>query len=149
MASGYDRAVYIEADALFAHPVEWGFERMTKHVACQPGGKYYQADWHIWWVNDLRWFREFDFVGKYDWRRRVGGPGGEPDAEDLYRTIFGDQLELLPVRGDRGDATSLDHTNLEQQYPGGMDLITHVSFETYARWLELLGQADLARRLVP
>ena len=39
MDSGFDRAVYIEADALFAHPVSWGFDRMARHVACQPAGR--------------------------------------------------------------------------------------------------------------
>ncbi len=151
MDSGYDRAVYLEADALFRHPVQWGFERMAPGpgVAAQPGGKYYSADWQIWWVNDLRWFREFDFTGKYDWKSRVGEPGGEPAAEDIYIRIFGEVLQRLPVTGDRGDATQLSAANLEEQYPQGLDLITHVHLCCFARWLELEGHPDLARRLWP
>lgn len=143
IAAGYDRAAYIEADTLFRHPVEWAFQQMTKPVACQPGCRYYEVDWHAWFVRDLRWFKEFDFVGKYNWPSRVGEPGGEAAGEILYQRIFGEHLETLPIRGERGDAIGLTLENIHQLYPDGCDIITHVDTDCYAEFLRMNGHEDL------
>lgn len=156
MASGYERGVYLEGDTLFAHPVEWGFSQMTKPVACQPGCRRqsdhlkffigYETDWHIWWVNDLKWFKTFDFLGQYDWPNRKGEPR-EESGETLYQNIFGEHLQTLPVRGARGDAIGLTVGNYAEFYPGGCDIITHVSREAYAHFLNQIGHPDLVEKL--
>ena len=143
-AAGYDRAVYIEADALFFRPVEWGFSQMTKNVACQPAGKYYALDFHVMWWRDLKWAKEFDFWGKYDWQSRVGEPGGEPAGEDVYIKIFGDAIEALPVRGERGDALGLYTGNYDRLFPDGIDLLTHVDVPTFQWVLFKMGHGELA-----
>ncbi len=146
IAAGYARAAYVEADCLFSLPVRWMFERMTKPIGAQPACKYYAYDWHVWAVNDLRWFKDFDFVGKYDWPSRVGEQGGEPAGEILYQRIFGDHLEALPIRGERGDAIGLTVENYDSLYPDGCDIITHVDTDCYAHFLKQNGHADLIER---
>lgn len=147
MAMGYERGVYIEADALFFRPVEWGFSQMTKPIACQPRGAYYELDWHVWWIRDFKWFREFDFIGKYDWQNRVGEPGGEPAGEKIYIRIFGDNAQPLPIRGERGDALQLSGANFDQHFPDGIDLLTHVDIGTFQWVLWKMGHGELASRL--
>lgn len=144
MQAGYDRAAYIEADALFRRPVSWAFDRMTKPVGCQPKCRYYELDWHVVFFKDLAWLREFDFVGKYDWKNRVGEPGGEPAGEVIWQRILGEHVEGLPLVGDRGDAVGLCTGNIDQLYPGGVDVLTHVDAATYQFWLVQQGHADLS-----
>ncbi len=146
IAAGYARAAYIEADALLTLPVQWAFDRMTKPIAAQPPCRYYSYDWHCWFVRDLRWFKDFDFVGKYDWQNRRGEPGGEPAGEILYAQIFGDHLEALPIRGERGDAIGLTVENYDSLYPDGCDIITHVDTDCYAHFLKRNGHEDLIAR---
>lgn len=147
MEAGYDRAVYIEADALFAKPVEWGFAQMTTPVACQPACMYYKLDWHVVWFRDLKWLKTFDFPGRYDWQNRTGEPGGEPAGEVIWHQILGDNVASLPVRGTRGESISLDENNYWMFYPDGCDLVTHVSTATCAHFLKMNGHPDLADRL--
>ncbi len=149
IGSGYDRAVYIESDALFRHPVSWAFDQMTKPVGCQPGGRYYDLDWHAVFFKDLRWLADFDFVGKYDWKNRVGEPGGEPAGEVIWQRILGEHVEPLPIAGDRGDAVGLCSGNMDELYPQGVDLLTHVDAGTYQFWLVKNGFADLAPLILP
>lgn len=144
MAAGYDRAAYVEADCLLAKPAQWAFDQMVKPVAAEPGCKYYpEADWHAWFVRDLRWFKAFDFVGKYDWPSRVGEPGGEPPGELIYLRIFGDELQTLPLRGGRGDAIGLTLGNFHQLYPDGIDIVTHVDTDVYCEFLRVNGHEDM------
>jgi hypothetical protein len=143
----YERGVYIEADALYRHPVQWGFDRLTKPVGCQPLTVYGYLDWHVWW-NDLRWLKEFDFVGKYDWQNRVGEPGGERPGEHIYADILGDHLEVRPCTGVRGDSVAMTVDNMASIFPEGMDYLTHVRLDCFARWLSDNGHADLAAELL-
>jgi len=148
MQAGYDRAAYIEADALYRHPLDWGFDRMTAPVACQPETTYGYLDWHVWWIKDLPWFEQFQFLKKYDWANRKGEAGGEPVAENVYRDILWPHVEPLPVTGVRGETIALGAADIERHFPAGMDLITHVTIDTFARWLEINGHADLVPGLM-
>ena len=148
MREGFDRAAYIEADALYRHPLSWGFDRMTAPVACQPETTYGYLDWHVWWIKDLPWFEQFRFLEKYDWANRKGEAGGEPVAENVYRDILWPHVEPLPVTGVRGETIALGAADIERHFPAGMDLITHVTIDTFARWLEINGHADLVAGLM-
>src|SRR5262249_32947597 len=136
------------ADALFFLPVEWGFSQMTKPVACQPAGKYYALDFHVVWWRDLKWLKEFDFFGRYDWQNRVGEPGGEPAGEDIWIKILGDHVEPLPVRGERGDALGLYVGNFDKHFPNGIDLCTHVDIGTFQWVLWKMGHGEFATSLL-
>lgn len=144
LQAGYSRACYIEADALFRWPVEWCFAQMTKPVGCQPRCAYGYLDWHVWPIKDMAWMRAFDFVGRYDWRNRVGEPGGEAVGEQVYADIFGDNLEVVPMSGIRGDTVALTAHNLREHFPEGSDYLTHVQLDCFALWLEMVGHGDLA-----
>lgn len=149
MASNYDRAVYIEADALFALPVAWGFDQLTKPIGCQPSCGYYSADWHVWWIKDLKWFRAFDWWGKYDWPNRVGDRRGEPAGEVLYERIFSEHLQRLPVRGNRGEVLRLNAHNYHALFPRGCHIVTHVDAHCAEVFLADNGFHDLIPKLYP
>lgn len=144
IAAGYERACYIEADALFRRPVSWCFDQMSKPVGCQPMCGYGYLDWHVWPIKDMAWMAEFDFVKRYDWRNRKGEPGGEPVGEQVYVDIFGEHLEIVPMSGLRGDTVGLTAANLRDHFPEGSDYITHVQLDCFALWLEMVGHGDLA-----
>ncbi len=148
MAMDFQRGVYIEADSLFRLPVSWGFDQMTSNVACQPRCKYYAKDWHVWWVRDLKWFREFDFIRRYDWPNRKGEPLEEA-GEIIYANIFGSHAQPLPIRGERGDAIGLNVSNVGQLYPDGIDIATHVGTEFYHHVLRAWGHADISEKFTP
>ena len=137
IASGYERAVYQETDALCSLPYSWWFERMTKPVACQPVCRHGFTDWNVWpmW---LGYMQRSDFVGQYDWRNR----DGTEDGEIVVPRILGDNVEIIPVRGERWEF-DLSPEQFRRIYAGGCDLITHVSRETHAAFLEMSGHSDL------
>lgn len=146
--SGYRRVCYIESDALFRHPVSWVFDQMKGWVGCQPRCAYGYLDWHVWPIKDMARFMAFDFLGKYDWKNRVGEPGGEKCGEHIYAEIFGDELEVVPMTGIRGDTVDLNEGNFARHFPAGSDYITHVNLTTFALWLEATGHGDLAAGLL-
>jgi hypothetical protein len=154
MASGYDRAVYLESDCLFARPVEWGFSQMTKPTACCPRTIFGWLDWQVWWIADLRWLREHRFVEKYDWPNQTSD---KPEGDLQYETSLGKYLQALPVKGSRGDFRRRPHVmrnrdwirpdNIHDVFPDGCDFLTHVSPETFAEFLKMNGFPDLVDRL--
>lgn len=142
--SGYERVVFIEDDAMFFRPFEEGFAQMTKPFACLPRGKWGYLDWNVFWINDLAWLDKFDFIGRYDWQNQRQGPGQE--GERKYEWILGDNLQVLPFKGGRGEGF-INEKNLRAVYPDGCDWSTHVSHATFAELLRWHGHDDLAAKL--
>lgn len=138
--SGYSRAVYVESDCLFAKPVSWGFERMTRMTACCPRLPGGYLDWQVWWIADLPALLSTGFVERYDWRRRHAG---ERPGELLYEELLGEGLEVLPVRGGRGSHYRMLAGDV-MAWPGGIDYITHADRAAYCAFLERNGHGDLA-----
>lgn len=150
-AAGYDRACYIEADCLFRRPVGPIMDAMTKPVGCQrriDSPAYGYLDWHVWPIADMAWLKAFDFVSRYDWKNRVGEPGGERPGEYVYEDIFGDHLEVLPIDVVRGDVYALTAANLNRLFPRGVDGLTHVPMDCFALALRQWGFVDIAEGLV-
>ena len=143
LADGYDRIVYQESDALCSLPYDWWFARMTKPVACQPLCRHRFPDWNVWAMQGA-FMKEFDFIGKYDWANRKAITVGE----QVYADIFGEHLQMIPVRGERWEH-DLDAAKFREVYGpmGGCDLLTHVRTETFAAFLEMNGFPDLVERL--
>ena len=142
--SGYDRLAYIEGDALFARPIEDGFQQMRQPFACLPRGKWGYLDWNVFWIKDLAWLKAFNFIGRYDWPNQKQGPGRE--GERIYEQILGEHLQALPYRFRRGEGY-INADNLEAVFPEGCDGLTHVETPCYRRFLEIHGHADLACKL--
>lgn len=143
MASGYRRASYHESDALLFLPNQWAWDRLRKPVGCQPRTPYGGfLDYQAWYIADLPWFRDFDFVGKYDWKTR----GPNPCGEIVYEQILGDHMQVLPMRGGRmeGDMTE---EKFRAVYADGIDFLTHTEKDVYAAALEMNGHADLVELL--
>ncbi len=144
---GYQRTFYCEADCLFAKPAEWGFQQMTKRIGCQPGVTQYgySRDWHVVWVSDIPWFvQDFDFPTKYAWETRTQH---SPAGEHLYEQILGEEAEILPVTGIRGETVGLSGANFRQHFPTGCDLVTHIDNAGHAEFLRSAGHEDLIEKL--
>ncbi len=142
MEGGYDRAVYQEADALCFLPYEWWFARMTKPVACQPPCQHDFVDWNVTPFADLKWLKAFDFVGKYDWENQKPTHIGE----QIWADIFGDNLQIIPCRGERVEGR-LSEAEFRTKYADGCDWITHAAPELLKAALEINGFPDLMEQL--
>lgn len=143
-ASGYDRAAYMETDSLCSLPLSWGFDQMSKPTAAMPRISHGYTDYQVWWIKDLQWFvRDFDFPSRYDW------PNQKPDwlggivGELQYEQIIGEHQEVLPIRGNRGDAMQLVDGTMRERFHEVSGSITHVCPADFETWLELTGHADL------
>ncbi len=154
-ASGYDRVVYIESDSLVFRPLEEGFAKMTKPVACLPRLKWGYCEWAIWWNADIPWLVDtHKFIEKYDWPSKTKH---HKEGERIYEDILGPHLQILPWKGDRGDWWPkpdgtwahgwITADNLKVVYPDGLDWITHVQTPCFAEALRMNGHADLVSRL--
>lgn len=153
--SGYDRAMYLESDAPYVKPASWGFDQMTKPVACAPRIKWGYLEWTPWWIKDVPWFvNEFKFPEKYNWE---GQRPDMPEGERQYESILGEHLQVLPVKGARGDYWQkpdgsihpgwITPQNIRGIFPDGCDSITHVSMDTHREFLRMNGYDDLVERL--
>jgi len=138
---GYDRLVYHESDALFSRPVSWGFDQMTKPSAMQPMTPFGFHDFQVWWL-DLHFARDFDFVAKYNWQGPV-----HPFMETRIPRLLGNNIEVLPTLGERGEWTLTPEVFMRKYGKTGCDFITHVQPETFAAFLELNGHGDLVSQL--
>lgn len=147
MDGGYDRAVVTETDNLFSRPFEEGFAMMRKPVACLPRVKWGYLETNVMWFADLKWLRDFDLIGKYDWEKQTKetqAAGNE--GERHYERILAEWLDVLPFRGGRGEEY-INAQNLRLIYPDGLEFLTHVSPETFAEFLKINGHCDLVERL--
>lgn len=143
IASGYDRASYHESDALLSKPNEWAWQRMSQPTACQPFTRYGGfLDYQAWYIADLKWLRDFQFIEKYSWKTR----GPIPCGEIVYEQILGDYMEVLPMTGGRMEG-DLTEEKFRAVYADGCDFITHTDTEIFAAFLEVNGHPDLVEYL--
>lgn len=141
---GYRKAVYHEADCLFAHPVEHGFAQMKHKVGFLPRTKYGYLDNQVWWFADLPWLvKECRYPERYDWQTQTGRVAGEV----LHEKLTEGHLDILPYRGCRGETIGLNETNMREHFPDGIDFVTHVDEAAWRLFLEINGHPDLARKL--
>jgi len=148
-ASGYERAAYMESDALIAKPLTWCWEQMTKPTAAQPRIRYGYLDWQCWAIADLQWLvNTYDFPGKYDWPNRKPDWMGEKCGELIYEDILGEHLEVLPWRSGRGDEKQIVDGTMAARFEEVADSITHVCPADFATWLEMNGHGDLVAGLM-
>lgn len=151
MASGYDRAVYLESDALVFWPSCRGFhelEQLGGKVGFQPRLPDGYLDNQAWFFADLEWLRTVRAIERYDWPARRGDFTGEPVGERIWELLFAGDLSVLPMRGGRGGMCGFDAGNIRARFPEGIDYLTHVSRAGYAAALEMNGHGDLAPYLM-
>ena len=144
-AGGYKRAVYFESDCLVSLPVKWWFDRMKKPVACQPVCRHGFVDWQVM-PYDVQFMASFGFVEKYDWKNQTVEKNAGTFGEQQYFDILGDDVEIIPVRGERVEGT-LDVKAWVEKYKAGVDFVTHGDYEIYAAFLVLNGHKDLVPML--
>lgn len=147
MDSGYDRAVYLESDALFAKPFEDGFAQMTKPTAMLPRTKWGYLETNVMWFSDLKWLKDFDLIARYNWpaqSKHTQGPNNE--GERHYERILGAYLQILNYKGGRGD-NYLTARNMRMLFPRGIDFVTHCDMAGYAEFLRINGHDDLAEKM--
>lgn len=177
MASGYERAAYIEGDCLCFRPVSWGFDYMARirrprydpvsfnltrepditkpvplavapTVGFQPRLPVGYLDNNVWLFSDLRWLANVRAVERYDWPNRKGDFRGEPTGEQIWERIFADDLSVIPWRGGRAGMCGFDAGNLRERFPDGIDYITHADRAGYCAALSMMGHSDLAPYLM-
>lgn len=112
---GYDYVAIIETDLIFMRSVTDICKRMqrngTKIAAC-PNAQYQFPEFGACFI-DCRWAKEFDLVGKYNWKKSQPWP----IPEIRLMNIVQDYLMLLPVYGIRIDQTGITEQSLPNYFP--------------------------------
>jgi hypothetical protein len=115
---GYDYVAITEADFFFCEPVRKIINRMNKSgvKVASPGFAvpFWFPEFGIFFL-DVEYAKEFDFIGKYDWQNTQTYPLLEIKLENL----FGDDLFMLGIRGQRNDYNQVNVANLANNYPYG------------------------------
>jgi hypothetical protein len=115
IALGYDYVAVIETDLIFLRSVTDIVKRMkrtgTQIVAC-PNAQYQFPEFGVCFI-DCSWAKEFDLVGKYNWKRSQPWP----IPEIRLMNIVHDYLMLLPVYGIRIDNTGITEQSLQNYFP--------------------------------
>ena len=133
---GYDWAVYIEGDTLFAPPIEplvSKLDRLGVSVSApfEHTFQYMETSIVFYRVNHLI---ETGFIDTYDWRH-----GEVLEFDELRREkAHKDELVWLPVRGGRADDGRIHPGNIHGLFPHGIDWITHAHhMATYFDFLQI------------
>lgn len=134
---GYDYAVYIEGDLLFARPIMPIIEKMRRHsvkFATVFDTMYRFVEGGLMFM-DVAYMAETKFVERYDWATRR-----DQMPEWRHEDLIGDDMWLLPLRGLRNDYHMLTVGNIKATFPRGISYITHCRhFDLYHRFLEMNG----------
>jgi hypothetical protein len=137
---GYDYVAITESDFFFCQPARPIINKMHKAgvKVASPGfaTPFWFPEWGIFFIN-VHYAKEFDFIGKYDWPNTSTYPLLEIKLERL----FGDDLFMLGIRGQRNDYNQVNVANLANNYPYGncQWLTQNRDPNVYLRLLELNG----------
>jgi hypothetical protein len=123
IAGKYDYVAHIEGDSLFRLPVEPIFATMNRdgiHAASIPVGGT-KRTMYGWVETGLMFFStnfvdHIHFVRQYSWQHRTTNP----TPEVVIRQILGNDLRMMPWRGERGDKSHITPANVTQ-----LDWVTH------------------------
>jgi hypothetical protein len=122
MDQGYDYAVNIEPDMLFGLPVAPILEDMQHHRlgALAPFAHQYGFMENTIMFLDVKYLKDIDYIGKYDWRARRKG---RDKPENWCEEILGKELFFKNWHGKRDDCRDDDGVTFEQLLH--MDYIMH------------------------
>lgn len=122
--NNYDRIAYIDADILFAKPVDEIFDKMDRSgvkVAMPWEGQYGFPENGIVFM-DAKFMDDIKFTAQYDWQNAKSFPLPEIRCEQ----ILADHLFTLPLRGLRNDFDTITAENIARAFPWGPPAwITH------------------------
>lgn len=136
----YDYCVCWEMDVFFFKPMQPIIDAMAKasvKAAALPQSQYVFPEFGVSFYN-VRYLREKNIVGRYDWWNAPN----YPIPEMRIFNMLGDDLWLLPLSGMRNDHHQLNSTNLAQAFPyGPCSWLTHCyqDPQTYHRAIEMNG----------
>jgi hypothetical protein len=130
---GYDYVVIIETDLLFFRSVTEICRRLQRNgtkIAAVPNFQYQFPEFGVCFI-DCRWAKEFDFIGKYNWK----GSQPWPIPEVRIMNIVEDYLMLLPLYGIRIDQSGVTAATLSNYFPYfQIAWITHATtFDLYQK----------------
>lgn len=134
---GYDYVAVIETDLIFLRSVTEICKRMQRsgtQMAAMPQIQYCFPEFGVCFI-DLKWAKEFDLVGKYNWKRSQPWP----IPEIRLMNIVQDYLMLLPIWGMRNDQKQMNEVNMANFWPyAPIAWLTHAEdFRLYLRALTL------------
>lgn len=115
IAGGYDYVAVIETDLIFLRSVTDICKRMQRsgtQIAAAPNAQYAFPEFGACFI-DCKWAKEFDLIGKYNWKKSQPWP----IPEIRLMNIVQDYLMLLPIYGMRIDQTGVTAVSLPNYYP--------------------------------
>jgi len=115
IALGYDYVVVIETDLIFLRCVRDICLRMQRNgckIAALPNLQYAFPEFGVCFI-DTKWAKEFDLVGKYDWKKSQPWP----IPEVRLMNILKDYLMMLPEYGVRVDQMPMTEQNFASYWP--------------------------------
>jgi hypothetical protein len=136
---GYDYVAVIETDLIFLRSVTDICKRMQRTgvqmTAC-PNAQYQFPEFGACFI-DTKWAKEFDLIGKYNWKKSQPWP----IPEIRLMNIVQDYLMLLPIYGMRVDQipiTPINFANYWPYYPCAW--LTHAEdFQLYLKAINMNG----------
>jgi len=135
-SAGMEYALYLESDMILARKPEWIVDRMQTY------GMLCTSAWskmHDFVETNIMGFhvKQCAAMGLVEaWRAHERRGGEWPEI--WFEKFFGDNLHILPLRGDRDDRHELTRLNCLYAYPRGWDYLTHC--DDLAVYRELLAR---------
>lgn len=112
---GYDYVAVIETDLIFLRSITDICKRMRRsgtQMAAAPNAQYQFPEFGACFI-DCKWAKEFDLIGKYNWKKSQPWP----IPEIRLMNIVQEYLMLLPVYGIRVDQTGITAISLQNYFP--------------------------------
>jgi hypothetical protein len=137
ITNGYEWAVHIECDLLFARPVAETIAKMEKYgvkIAAPLALPHQFVETALMFVN-VPWAVENRLIERYDWEN----PPPDRLPEWRIQDIAGDALFTLPLRGMRNDQ-NVPAERLAGFFPDGVDWITHADLPALREFMRMNGK---------
>ena len=133
VADGYDSVAFIETDLLFARPVALPLDEMrgagkSFAQAITPGRRFRESDLFF---ADVRWLRDSDFVGRYNWRSMGPVADGHTAPETRLMALTEPVVHVLGYRGTRMNDAKVSDADCRR-----LDWLTHADRWQYEAFLE-------------
>lgn len=112
---GYDYVAVIETDLIFLRSVTDICKRMQRtgaQLTAAPNAQYQFPEFGACFI-DCKWAKEFDLIGKYNWKKSQPWP----IPEIRLMNIVQDYLMLLPIYGMRIDQSGITAVSLPNYFP--------------------------------
>lgn len=112
---GYDYVAVIETDLIFLRSITDICKRMLRsgtQMSAAPNAQYAFPEFGACFI-DCKWAKEFDLIGKYNWKKSQPWP----IPEIRLMNIVQDYLMLLPIYGIRVDQTGITAISLPNYFP--------------------------------